>query len=161
MEKKKSKERTEFGQRMFDARKKAGLTQKQVCDTLVPPVAQSTLAELERDAAGSRRTAEFAAAYRCNVHWLATGEGEPNFGRESPDRQQPGLPFSELAPFESQVVENFFTVFRRMAATKRHELLSMLNMEGAPAPVARGGVRGMSKLGDLEEEGSPQKRRSR
>lgn len=76
-----SRERSAFGKRMLEARQHAGLTQMQVRAAFSPQMAQSTIAELERDAQGSSRTAEFALLYKCDVQWLATGIGLPHFGR--------------------------------------------------------------------------------
>lgn len=69
---KKSKDRTEFGQRMFSARDGAGLTQDFVCEQL--GVAQSTLSGLETTAAGSTRVVEFAVLYNVSPLWLAVGD---------------------------------------------------------------------------------------
>jgi transcriptional regulator with XRE-family HTH domain len=72
-EAKESRERTPFGQRMHDARLKAGLTQVQVREAL--GISQGTLSQLERTSTKSGRVAEFARLYGCDPHWLATGEG--------------------------------------------------------------------------------------
>jgi transcriptional regulator with XRE-family HTH domain len=69
----KSRDRTPFGQRMFDAREVAGLTQMQVRERL--KVSQGTLSELERTAHSTRRLVDFAMLYQVNPRWLATGEG--------------------------------------------------------------------------------------
>jgi len=71
------RERTPFGQRMLEARETAELTQVAVCEQL--GISQSTLSELETDANSSGRTTEFAMLYGCNPHWLATGEGSPEW----------------------------------------------------------------------------------
>lgn len=63
--------RTEFGQRLFDARTKAGLTQTQLAGKV--HMAQSTLAELERTGQGSSKTLQIAAACGVSPEWLATG----------------------------------------------------------------------------------------
>lgn len=65
--------RSEFGKRLFEARKLAGLTQQKAADGIM---GQSTLAELERTGQGSAHTAELAKRYNVNPHWLATGKGE-------------------------------------------------------------------------------------
>jgi transcriptional regulator with XRE-family HTH domain len=69
------KTRTEFGQRMFDARTRAKKTQMEVCGKL--KISQGTLSELENSANGSSRTVEFAQLYGCSARWLATGDGSP------------------------------------------------------------------------------------
>lgn len=67
-------ERTGFGQRLFDARTKAGLTQTQLAEKV--HMAQSTLAELERHGQGSSKTLQIAAACGVSPEWLATGSDE-------------------------------------------------------------------------------------
>src|SRR5688572_14084439 len=69
----KSRERTPFGQRMFEARETAGLTQMQVRERL--KVSQGTLSELEHTAHSTRRLVDFAALYGVDPTWLATGQG--------------------------------------------------------------------------------------
>lgn len=66
-------ERTPFGQRMFDARTAAGLSQPQVCKEL--RISQGTLSEAERTAGGSSHAVRFAALYRVRPEWLANGKG--------------------------------------------------------------------------------------
>ena len=67
------KSRTAFGQRMFEARKESGLTQKQVQQKA--GIAQATLSELENDAKGSAYTPILAALYGFNALYLAEGKG--------------------------------------------------------------------------------------
>lgn len=69
--------RTAFGARMFQARRRRGLTQPQVAKAL--KIAQSTLSDAEHVALGSTLVTEFAALYCCNATWLATGEGDPDW----------------------------------------------------------------------------------
>lgn len=66
------KNRTAFGQRLYDARKQAGLTQKQVRDKT--GIAQGTLSELENDAQGSSFTAALAELYGVSAIYLAEGK---------------------------------------------------------------------------------------
>lgn len=73
------KERTPYGQRLFDARKATGLTQPKVA--VILGISQSNLSDLERGAMGSSFTAELATLYRCDPLWLATGEGSPHPNR--------------------------------------------------------------------------------
>lgn len=68
----KNKTRTPFGQRLFDARKKAGLSQKAVRDKT--GMAQSTLSELENDAHGSTYVAALAVLYNESAIYLAEGK---------------------------------------------------------------------------------------
>jgi transcriptional regulator with XRE-family HTH domain len=79
MAKRSERERTAFGQRMLQARERAGLTQLQVRQALT--LAQSTLSELEATALSSGRTVEFARLYGCDPQWLSTGEGSPGWTR--------------------------------------------------------------------------------
>lgn len=65
---------TEFGRRLKAARKKAGLTQKQLAP--LAEMSQSNLSELETIAHGSSKTPQLARVCGVNAHWLATGEGD-------------------------------------------------------------------------------------
>lgn len=76
----KNLDRTPFGARMFEARKAAGMTQQAVQKAI--GVSQSTLSEAENKAHSSGLVAEFAALYKVDPLWLATGAGSPEL-RES------------------------------------------------------------------------------
>lgn len=67
-------QRTAFGQRMFEARSDAGLSQVAVCKAL--GISQSTLSDAERIANGSSLTVRFARLYKVSPQWLADGAGE-------------------------------------------------------------------------------------
>jgi transcriptional regulator with XRE-family HTH domain len=67
------RERTEYGERLFQARTKAKLTQPQLAKAA--GMAQSTLAELEYIGSGSSFTAQIANACGVRAEWLANGEG--------------------------------------------------------------------------------------
>lgn len=67
-------QRTEFGQRLFDARSHAGMKQVQAAEAA--GIGQSAYAEAERSGRGSRYTAQLAAAFGVSVEWLATGKGQ-------------------------------------------------------------------------------------
>ena len=73
MSKPRPSSRTEFGQRMYEARIAAGLSQVAVCKEL--GISQGTLSEAERLAYGSSHTVRFAALYNVSAHWLAIGTG--------------------------------------------------------------------------------------
>jgi transcriptional regulator with XRE-family HTH domain len=66
--------RTEFGQRLVDARKHAKLTQEQVASAA--GMSQGTLGELEKDGHGSTYTVKIAMICGVRPEWLAEGEGE-------------------------------------------------------------------------------------
>lgn len=160
------KSRTGFGERMHQARKVAKLTQEAACAALSPHVAQSTLSELETTAAGSSRTAEFAVAYKCNGHWLATGEGAPEFGIAHTKHTKGGMPFSDLNPFEVQAI----TLFRKLSSDQQHQVLIALNdlvPQGEKASTSnpflggKGRVRGISRFGDLGEPEAQTKKSSK
>jgi phage repressor protein C with HTH and peptisase S24 domain len=70
-----NRERSGFGQRMYEARKRAGLTQKEVQAKL--GISQSNMSDLEGMAESSSFTAQLASLYGCSPNWLATGEGSP------------------------------------------------------------------------------------
>lgn len=80
MENADSSDRTLFGQRMFQARSRLGLTQIQVCDEL--GIMHGTISLLETTGSSSRRTVEFARLYRCDPRWLATGLGSPGWDEQ-------------------------------------------------------------------------------
>lgn len=69
-----AKMKSDFGQRLFDARKHAALTQMELAKAV--GVTQSNLSELEKKGAGSALTP--ALAKRCGVstQWLAYGSGD-------------------------------------------------------------------------------------
>jgi transcriptional regulator with XRE-family HTH domain len=66
------KQRSDFGQRVYDARKKAGLTQKELAKK-AGFESQGSIAELEWIGQGSSNTLQLAAALGVSPDWLATG----------------------------------------------------------------------------------------
>lgn len=68
------KERSDYGERLFQARRHARLTQAQLAQKA--GLSQSNLAELEHQGQGSARTPQIAKATGVRVDWLADGEGE-------------------------------------------------------------------------------------
>ena len=64
--------RSDFGQRMHDARKKAGLTQGEVAGTL--GIGQSTIGVIETTANSSQHTPALAKLYGVDPYYLATGK---------------------------------------------------------------------------------------
>ncbi len=72
---------SEFGKRLKEARKNAGLTQAQLAKKV--GIGQSTVAELERTASGSSHVAGIAAACNVSPMWLATGDGPMKTGMDS------------------------------------------------------------------------------
>lgn len=75
-------ERTEFGRRLMEARKRAGLTQSELAKRV--GIGQSTLADSERLAIGSTYTVQLAKELGVSPSWLATGHEEG----ESPQEPQ-------------------------------------------------------------------------
>lgn len=69
-----NRDRSEFGARLLEARKHAGMTQAQLAKAV--GMSQSALAEAERVAAGSSFTSQLADATGVRPSWLASGEGE-------------------------------------------------------------------------------------
>lgn len=65
--------RTPFGERLFDARKSAKLTQKELASKV--GMSQSALAEAEKTGQGSQYLAQLARALGVQSIWLATGKG--------------------------------------------------------------------------------------
>jgi len=70
---KRERERSPFGQRIYEARKHAGLTQTQLAHAA--GLAQSTLGELEIKGESSMRTVQMAEACGVRAQWLADGTG--------------------------------------------------------------------------------------
>jgi phage repressor protein C with HTH and peptisase S24 domain len=66
--------RSEFGQRLLEARQHAKLTQGQFCKAV--GISQSTLAGLEKTGQGSSHVALMAKVAGVRVDWLANGQGE-------------------------------------------------------------------------------------
>ena len=79
--------RSEFGQRLFDARTKAEKTQQQVAAAC--GMGQSNYAKLERKANGSVNTPALAAFLGVNVQWLAYGVGPVEPGKDQPATLSP------------------------------------------------------------------------
>lgn len=84
--------RSEFGQRLFAARKLSKRTQVQVCKAV--GLKQGSYAELESVGQGSSYTPKIAAYLGVNTEWLAYGEGEMLSSAVA--RHEP--PSSELSP---------------------------------------------------------------
>lgn len=97
MEKSKSsseaKGRTPFGERLFLARRRKGLTQRQVSDRV--GISASNLAELEQSGAGSAFTVALALLYGVNPVWLALDQGPMTGGLPAPEWLEP-LTLEEL-----------------------------------------------------------------
>ena len=66
--------RTEFGQRLLQARKRAKRTQVQVCAAV--GMAQGGYTQLETSGQGSSYTPKIAAYLGVSVNWLAYGQGD-------------------------------------------------------------------------------------
>lgn len=79
--------RSEFGQRLFTARKRADKTQQQVAAAC--GMGQSNYAKLESKASGSVNTPALAAYLGVSVQWLAYGQGEMDVHKEPPPPAAP------------------------------------------------------------------------
>ena len=91
------KTRTPFGRRLFEARKKAKLTQQQVREKI--GISQGTLSELETDAHGSSYTPALAELYGVSALYLAEGKGSITlFGKQevSIDEQEEFIPIKRV-----------------------------------------------------------------
>lgn len=75
-----NRDRTEFGSRVIQARKNAGLTQHGL--SAATGIKQSTIAEMEVSGQSSLMTPQIARACGVDAYWLATGEG-PMLGRQA------------------------------------------------------------------------------
>lgn len=74
------KTRTAFGQRLWEARKAAKLSQNLVCQKI--GISQGTLSELENSANSSGHIAALAALYNADPVYLATGKKTNKTSRE-------------------------------------------------------------------------------
>ena len=93
------RDRSGFGRRMLRARRRANLTQVAASDLI--GISQGSLSWLERVADTTTMITQFAALYRVDVNWLATGDGiEPDWESFTPPAPA-GL--SGLSPLSAQV----------------------------------------------------------
>lgn len=137
--------RTPFGQRMYDTRKHAKLTQEQVRTKL--KISQSTLSELENEANSSGHTTAFAKLYGCDAHWLATGQGESGLDADAP--QLPSKTFQDrrevsesdwatLQAVKTLVPERDLDDYReryvKLKAQAMHEIEEMAGRPKKPKP---------------------------
>ncbi len=125
---KRVKERTEFGERVFKARKFAGLTQIDLAK--LAGIAQSTLTEAETVANGSTRVMQIAKATGVNPEWLATGKGE----MLPIEQRSPALP--PVAAQEPRTSYSAFSSGRLSVATLIQQLGELLEQQDALTRVA-------------------------
>lgn len=69
-----TKDRTPFGERLFEARSFAKLSQKDLADAV--DLSQNNISHLEIHGQGSPKVAEMALACGVRVAWLSRGDGE-------------------------------------------------------------------------------------
>lgn len=80
-----------LAKRFAAARKHAGLTQAKLSE--LSGVQQSDISKLQRgDVSKSTGLAALARALQCDVDWLDTGEGEPDYGRVARGWPFPDIP---------------------------------------------------------------------
>lgn len=75
-------DRTEYGARVQQARKRKGWSQQTLAAAV--GMSQSGIGELETKGSGSLKTVEIAAALGVRAEWLTTGEGPMTEGDEVP-----------------------------------------------------------------------------
>lgn len=102
--------RTDFGERLMEARKAAKLTQSQLAKKV--GMSQSALAEAEKTGQGSQYLAQLAQAMGVNPVWLATGKGgkqfEPSNVSSGPKTHGPYPVISEVQAGDwTEMCENF------------------------------------------------------
>lgn len=68
-----AKERTEFGERLYQARRRAGLSQAELGQKV--GLGQSAIAEAEGTGNGTTKTVQIAEACGVRAQWLADGTG--------------------------------------------------------------------------------------
>lgn len=98
---KQERQRTPFGQRLYEARKHAKLTQTQLAKAA--GLAQSTLGELEFQGDSSMRTVQIAEACGVRAQWLADGTG-------------PMLDVRRMPPEVEQLVAEMLSLDQRQKA---------------------------------------------
>lgn len=89
------KERTEYGQRLYEARKGAKLSQERLAELV--GMGQSSLAEAESTQLGSSFTAQLAAATGVRAEWLASGVGPKFEAAVTAHEPEPEWPFPKVA----------------------------------------------------------------
>ncbi|MGG1948632.1 helix-turn-helix domain-containing protein [Trinickia sp. NRRL B-1857] len=103
MEKSKSSDdgrgRSPFGERLFLARRRKGLTQRQVSEEI--GISASNLAELEQTGAGSAFTVALALLYGVNPVWLALDRGPMTGSLPAPEWLE------ALTPEELEITRRF------------------------------------------------------
>lgn len=120
-----SRERTPFGQRMFDAREKAGLTQMDVRNAL--GLSQGTLSGLEHTANGSSHVVRLAELYKCDAAWLSTGVAS------SPSPQPSPAPGPLDVDVHLSVAEPDSSLHYNNLTSREHDLI--LAYRGLPRPL--------------------------
>lgn len=137
--KKSDRERSAFGQRMFLARERSGLTQMEVRALL--GVSQGTLSQLEGTAASSGRVVEFAKLYDVDSTWLATGEGiaPPDVARE-PMAAHQAHQLSPAPVTSSLQKAREIVPWRELGMRKLKEQFSVEAPDDSMAPVIKRGA---------------------
>jgi transcriptional regulator with XRE-family HTH domain len=112
--------RSEFGQRLFDARKHSELTQQELAKAV--GTSQANLAELEKKGTGSALTPAIANRCGVSVEWLAYGQGEM-FWQQA---KEPAVP--SLKAVERELPS---TVAERLKAARLHRKWSQADLATA------------------------------
>jgi transcriptional regulator with XRE-family HTH domain len=110
-----TKHRTDFAERLIQARKHAGLSQPQLAKMV--GLAQSTIGDLEISGQGSSKVASLARACGVRVLWLERGEG-PMTGPDDTDDAARHAVGEQLAPYlqtEPNSARDYRTVVHSMA----------------------------------------------
>jgi transcriptional regulator with XRE-family HTH domain len=114
--------RTDFGKRVFRARKLAKMTQKQLAAAI--GCGQTNIAAAENRSDGSTLTVAIASATGVSVEWLASGTGEMfSNGLESPPMPRIGL---TDAPDPREVVRALALLLEPLSGPKRRAIGSLL-----------------------------------
>jgi transcriptional regulator with XRE-family HTH domain len=126
-----SRERTPFGQRMLDAREKAGLTQMDVRKAL--GLSQGTLSGLEHTANGSSHVVRFAELYKCDANWLSTGVASTQSSALNPTNAEVhsrvaepelGLHYNNLTSRERDLILAFRGLPLPLQDARYHQMMS-------------------------------------
>lgn len=126
--------RSEFGQRLFDARKHAKLTQAVLASAV--GTSQANLGELEKKGLSSGLTPAIAARCGVAIEWLAYGKGEM-LAREPAQGQRQNSPEAQQIAdlFDLIPVRDKIRRAQAMAAAI-NSILAVLPPQRATAPAA-------------------------
>ena len=144
--------RSDFGARLFKARKALGLTQVAIAKKV--GMSQPAYQEAETVGNGSTKTAQLAKALGVNPHWLATGKGAMH--SEAANAEAP-LPPSNEIDLALETLARAITPTSKMRRLSLVPMVSLLVMEPEQVHEIAAQVRALllapSGLGQADDNG--------